>query len=179
MKKQAFFFAAILLLAAPAFSQQPAAQDSTVLKAMAKILPLTGMWSGDGWIQIGKEKQTFIQTENVVQKANGTVIIIDGVGMDASTKKTVHEAFAVLSYDRTNKKYLMRAFLANGNYMDADLSVEPDGTIIWRYKHPMAGDIKYTMKVADGKWEEKGEMNRDGTKWIPFFQMNLEKIVKQ
>lgn len=77
----------IFIQAAPAYSQQPATQDSTVHKAMAKALQLTGMWSGDGWIQMGKEKQTFIQTENVVQKANGSVLIIDGIGVDATTKK--------------------------------------------------------------------------------------------
>jgi len=165
----------IFIQAAPAYSQQPATQDSTVHKAMAKALQLTGMWSGDGWIQMGKEKQTFIQTENVVQKANGSVLIIDGIGVDATTKKTVHDAFAVMSYDRANQKYLMRAFLANGNYMDADIRFEADGTIIWGFKHPVAGEIKYTIKVANGKWEEKGEMNRDGTNWVPFFQMNLVK----
>lgn len=77
-----------------------------------------------------------------------------------------------MSYDRANQKYLMRA---NGNYIDADIRFEADGTIIWGFKHPVAGEIKYTIKVANGKWEEKGEMNRDGTNWVPFFQMNLVK----
>jgi hypothetical protein len=176
MKKLTLIFAGFVILVTPIFSQQPGIQDSTVSKAMLKIQHLSGEWSGKGWIQMGRDKRTFAQTENVVQKANGTVIVVDGVGIDESTGKTVHEAFAIISYDQPNKKYLMRAFLANGNYIDADISVEDDGTIIWGFKHPQAGDIKYTIKASGSKWEEKGAMNRDGANWVPFFQMNLEKI---
>ena len=176
MKSLTLFFVGFVILVTPIFSQQPDTQDSTVFKAMAKIQPLSGEWSGNGWIQMGRDKRTFEQTEKVLQKANGTVIVIDGLGLDELSKKTVHEAFAVISYDLSNKKYLIRAFLANGNYIDADIRVEADGTIIWGYKHPQAGELKYTIKVANGKWDEKGEMNRDGTNWILIFQMNLDKV---
>jgi|WetSurMetagenome_2_1015567.scaffolds.fasta_scaffold511349_1 hypothetical protein len=177
MKSLTLFFVGFVILLTPIFSQQPVIQDSTVFNAMNKIRPLSGEWSGKGWIQMGMDKRTFTQTEKVIQKANGTVIVIDGLGQDEITKKTVHEAFAVISYDLINKKYLIRAFLANGNYIDADIRVDDDGTIIWGYKHPQAGEIKYTIKVANGKWDEKGEMNRDGVNWILFFQMNLEKVL--
>jgi hypothetical protein len=175
MKNVALFIVILVISITSVFAQQPGIQDSTVFKAMEKIYPLSGKWLGNGWVQMGKDKRTFTQTENVVQKANGTVIVIDGLGLDEITRKVVHEAFAVISYDLSNKKYLIRAFLANGNYIDADIRVEADGTIIWGYKHPQAGELKYTIKVANGKWDEKGEMNRDGTNWILIFQMNLEK----
>jgi hypothetical protein len=176
MKKLTLFFLGLIFLITPVYTQQPGIQDSSVFKAMLKIQPLSGEWSGEGWMQIGMEKRTFTQTEKVVQKAHGTVILIDGLGVDKITGKTIHEAFAVISYDLPGKKYLIRAFLANGNYIDADLRVETDGTIIWGYKHPQAGEIKYTISASQGKWEEKGQMNRDGSNWIPFFQMNLEKV---
>jgi hypothetical protein len=176
MKSITLIFVGFVILATPIFCQQPGIQDSSVFKAMRKIQPLSGEWSGNGWIQMGKQKQTFTQIEKVVQKANGTVILIDGLGLDETTRKTIHEAFAVISYDLSNKKYLIRAFLTNGNYIDADIRVDDTGTIIWGYKHPQAGEIKYTLKIADGKWDEKGEMNRDGINWTPFFQMNLEKV---
>jgi hypothetical protein len=176
MKKLTFLFVAVVISVTTIFGQQPGIQDSTVFKAMQKIQVLSGEWTGNGWIQMGKDKRTFIQTETVVQKANGTVIVIDGLGVNEITRKTVHEAFSVISYDLSDKKYLMRAFLANGNYIDADIRVEADGTILWGYKQPQAGEMKYTIKVSNGKWEEKGEMNRDGSNWILFFQMNLQKL---
>jgi hypothetical protein len=175
MKKIVLFNLVFVISLASVSGQQTGIQDSTVFKAMEKIRPLSGEWSGSGWIQMGSDKKTFTQKEKIIQKANGTVIVIDGLGLDEKTRKTVHEAFAVISYDLPDKKYLIRAFLANGNYIDADVIVEPDGTIIWSYKHPQAGEIKYTINVSNAKWEEKGVMSRDGSNWNLFFQMNLEK----
>ena len=175
MKNPALFFVISVISLTSVFARQTEIKDSIVFLAMEKIYPLSGKWIGNGWIQMGRDKRTFTQTENVVQKANGTVILIDGLGVDEITKNPIHEAFAVISYDLSAKKYLIRAFLANGKYVDADIRVEPDGTIIWGYKHPQAGEIRYSIKVKNDKWEEIGEMNRDGNNWIPFFQMNLQK----
>lgn len=175
--KLILFSVGLIFFVSPLSSQQVVMLDSSAFKAMEKIQHFSGDWFGNGWIQTGRDKRTFKQTEKVIQKANGTVLVIDGLGLDEITSKTVHEAYAVISYDSSVKKYLMRAFLANGNYIDANIRVEADGTLVWGYQHPQAGEIKYTIRVENGKWDEQGEMNRDGTDWIHFFQMNLAKIL--
>jgi hypothetical protein len=173
MKRLLFLIAAATLIALNSNSQQPAGTDTTVLNAMNRIKILEGSWAGKGWIQMGRERKNFIQTEAVVGKANGTVYVIDGLGVDEANQKPVHQAFAVISYDLNAKKYLIRAFLANGNYIDGNIKVDADGKIIWGYRHPQAGEIRYTITAFGGTWNEKGEMNRDGSAWIPIFEMNL------
>ena len=56
MKWLTLFFVVCVILVTPVLSQQPGIQDSSVFKAMAKIKPLSGEWSGKGWIQMGREK---------------------------------------------------------------------------------------------------------------------------
>ena len=175
MKILYFFLGVIIISVCPAVAQVSSVSDSSVHKAMRKMHILTGNWVGSGWINTGKEKRTFTQREMVVQKVKGTAIVIDGIGLDEITRKPVHEAFAVISYDIDNKKYMIRAFLANGKYIDADISVKTENTIMWSYKHPQAGKIRYTISVVNSNWVEKGEMNRDGSYWVPFFQMDLKK----
>ena len=149
--------------------------DSITQNAMDKLSFLAGQWTGNGWIQMGRDKHLFNQQETVVQKVNNSVIVIDGLGLDAETNKTIHQAYAVISYDRANQKYLMRAFRGDGNYIDADARVDEDGSFVWGFTHPMAGRMQYTIRLVDGKWVEKGEMTRDNTTWFPFFEMTLSK----
>jgi len=98
-------------------------------------------------------------------------LVIDGLGTDVETNEIIHQAFAVISYDRNAQKYLMRAIRGDGNYVDADFEVIKEGNYIWGFTHPMAGKMKYTANIIDGKWIEKGEMSRDNTTWFPFFEM--------
>lgn len=149
--------------------------DSATKEAMGKLAFLTGQWSGTGWIQMGRDKHFFNQSENVIQKVNQSVIVIDGLGTDSVTNQIIHQAFAVISYDRAAQKYLMRAYRGDGNYIDADAEVTQDGSFIWGFTHPQAGRMKYTIRLTDGKWIEKGEMSRDNTTWFPFFEMTLAK----
>jgi len=144
--------------------------------AMDKIRFLEGNWKGSGWIRMGPQKHEFIQTESVTAHANGTVLTIDGLGRDAANPEVpVHQAFAVISYDQKAGKYLMRAFRADGNQVDADFAVNPDGSITWGFVHPMAGNIRYHIRYEDNKWRENGETSRDGKTWMPFLEMTLER----
>jgi hypothetical protein len=157
------------------YSQQGLRPDSLTLGAIQKINFMIGKWKGEGWIQMGKDKHSFSQNETIYQKVNNAVLVIDGLGTDKETNKIIHQAFAVISYDLANKKYLMRAFRADGNYIDADAIVDENGSYIWSFTHPQAGKIKYTIKLVDGKWFEKGEISRDGNNWMQFFEMTLNK----
>jgi len=176
MKKQIFILvAAVLLITMNSYGQPNMKPDSLTINAMDKLSFLTGDWTGEGWIQMGREKHHFSQRETVDQKVNNTVIVIDGQGIDSETKQIIHQAFAIISFDKAQKKYLMRAFKADGNYLDAEAKVDEKGSFIWGFTHPQAGQMRYTILLKDGKWMETGEMNRDGDNWFQFFEMILTK----
>ncbi len=175
MKKLILTLSFLSALQATLFAQPVMTPDSVTKDAMDKLAFLTGQWSGTGWIQMGRDKHFFNQSENVIQKVNQSVIVIDGLGTDSKTNQIIHQAFAVISYDRAAQKYLMRAYRGDGNYIDADVEVTQDGSFIWGFTHPQAGRMKYTIRMTNGKWIETGEMSRDNTTWFPFFEMTLEK----
>jgi hypothetical protein len=175
MKKKIFTLLSVVLTVMIGYSQPSMKPDSLTQKAMEKISFLAGKWSGKGWIQMGKDKHHFTQSELVIQKVNKTVIVIDGLGVDIETNQTIHQAFAVISYDLANTKYLMRAFKSDGNYIDAQAKVDENGSFVWGFTHPQAGQMRYTIKLVEGKWVETGEMSRSENSWFQFFEMTLSK----
>ncbi|RYU96903.1 hypothetical protein [Emticicia agri] len=178
--KNYIVFLLILFLLGVGFTPmaQPTLKPSPkLLEAMNKTYFLVGKWKGTGWIQFGPQKHNFIQTENVSLKANNTVVQIEGRGVAADDTNTViHQAYATVSYDLYNNKYLMRAIRGDGGHVDADFTILADGAIEWKFKNPQAGEIKYTIRLVDNKWVEKGEISRDGQNWIHFFEMSLAKV---
>jgi len=157
---------------------QPGLQPSTQIRdAMQKVQFFEGRWSGEGWIQMGPQRQEFTVSEIGFFKANGSVLILEGLGRDAVDSTVItHQALGVISYDQEAGKYLMRAYRGDGNYVDADFAVKDDGSILWGFTHPMAGQIRYTIRLEDGQWVETGEMSRDGQKWRPFLEMRLSRL---
>lgn len=178
--KNYIFSLLLLILLGSGFT--PMAQSTLkpspkVLDAMNKTYFLVGKWKGTGWIQFGPKKHSFTQTEDVSLKANNTVVQIEGRGVATEdTNIVIHQAYATVSYDLYNNKYLMRAIRGDGGHVDADFTVLADGAIEWKFKNPQAGEIKYTIRLIDNKWVEKGEISRDGQNWIHFFEMSLTKV---
>jgi hypothetical protein len=175
MKIQSYSLFLFCFLGVVGYSQPRMTPDSVTQNAMEKLSFLAGNWYGGGWIQMGRDRHTFSQKETVLQKVGNSVIVIDGLGTDPETNQTIHQAFAVISYDAANQKYLMRAFKVDGNYIDADARVDENGYFIWGYLHPQAGQMRYTTRLMEGKWVETGEMCRDGVNWTTFFAMTLSK----
>lgn len=157
---------------------QPGLQPSAQVRdAMQKIQFLEGRWAGAGWIQMGPKREEFVVSETGSFKANGSVLMLEGLGRDAAdTSVIIHQALGFISYDQQNSKYLMRAFRADGNHVDADFRVADDGSILWGFMHPMAGQIRYTIRLDNGQWVESGEMSRDGQSWRPFLEMRLSRL---
>ncbi len=166
----------LLFLTSFCFAQRGQTPDSLTLVAMDKINWLSGDWTGEGWIMIGTEKKLFSQEEHITHKAKGSVILIDGVGVNNDDKNIVHEAFAVISYDLFTGKYLMRAFKSDGKYVDANVKVEEDGTFIWGFSNPQTPEVRYTIRLLENKWNEIGEYRLEGGQWKKFYEMNLTKL---
>lgn len=178
MKCYTIFMAALFSACLSPLFAQPNLQPSEHLRAaMQKFQFMEGTWTGTGWIQMGPQRSEFTVDEKGAFKANNTVLVMEGIGHDATdSTKIIHQAFGVISYDQEAGKYLMRAFRADGNYVDADISVADDGSIVWGFTHPMAGQIRYTIRLTDGQWVESGSMSRDGATWMPFLEMKLNKL---
>ncbi len=135
---------------------------------------LVGEWDGNGWIMMGPQgKVTFTQHESVRSAAGGTVIVIDGLG--TRDGKSVHEAFAVVSFDAAAKQFSWRAWRKGGE----EIAVTPqisDRKLVWGFKDPRAGDIRFTIELTDaGEWHETGMASRDGGPQMQFFEMTLKK----
>lgn len=167
----------MMVVATGAAAQNPFQPKKETLEAMQKISFLIGSWKGSGWIQMGPEKHSFNQTENIVSKVNGTVIQIDGLGKDEKNPDLViHQAFAIISYDSQKAEYLMKAYRGDGGQIDADVTLVDDHTFQWGFSSAIIGQIKYTISVTNNKWAEIGEMSRDGGKtWMKYFEMTLNR----
>jgi hypothetical protein len=165
------------LLVTVATAQNLLQPKKETIDAIQKISFLTGNWKGTGWIQMGPQKNTFNQTENISAKVNGTIIQIEGQGKDQQKPDVViHEAFAIISYDVENSKYLMKAFRGDGEQIDAEAKLINDHSFQWDFSSAMTGQIKYTITVVSNKWTEIGEMSRDnGKNWFKYFEMILDK----
>ena len=142
---------------------------------------LEGEWAGEAWIIRGPQgKQTLTQREWVAPAAGGIVITVRGLGterMPDGSDAVRHDAFAIIHLDHDGKTPLMRAFTANGNWMDMDLTILPAG-YDWKMNDPRAGEVRYEMRFDDqGRWVEKGYATRDGgTTWFQFFEMTLSRV---
>lgn len=174
MRTAPLLAAAALLTAAP----QLAAQSGGTLGVFRD---LTGEWSGEAWIIRGPQgKQVLKQREWVAPAAGGTVITVRGLGterMPDGSDAVRHDAFAIIHLDHDGKTPLMRAFTANGRWMDMDLTILPAG-YDWTMNDPRAGEVRYEMRFDDqGRWVEKGYATRDGgTTWFQFFEMTLARV---
>ena len=157
--------------------------DSLQVEEMKKVQWLAGKWEGEGWMMFGpEEKHTFLQTETVTSKLNGLLLAIEGLGTvgtsDKGESKIIHNAFAVLSYDSKNQRFVMRAHKADGAFTEADARVNDNGDFIWGFSHPYAGELRFTIRQNDkGQWYEMGEVSSDnGNSWFQNFEMLLNKV---
>jgi hypothetical protein len=181
--------AAVALLCSTAISQQsgqptanpqapnPGAARQEKLRAMDKLKTLQGEWKGAGWIMLGPgQRAEFNQRETVSSKLNGLVVTIDGLGKDAKdADRTVHQAFAVISYDAEKPAYRFSTYTADGRNLDAEATVG-DNTLVWGFSAPY-GKIRYTITFGINEWHEVGERERPDAPgaWSKFFEMNLTK----
>ncbi len=72
------------------------------------------VWQGTGWIQQGKNRETFAGTENVQKKIDGLALLVEG-NFKNKEGVVIHETLAVLSPNLKTKNYDLRAYLASGN----------------------------------------------------------------
>lgn len=149
---------------------------------MGKLDFLKGEWKGEAWVQMGPGKrETVIQTEKVTPKAGGKVLLIEGLGKrkleNGSAGDVVHDAIALVSWDKTKKAYRFDAHVAQQESVDAMMDLTARNTLVWGFD-TANGKIRYTIRLtAKGEWNEVGDFSSDGGKsWVKFFEMTLHKV---
>lgn len=156
-------------------SAQANLQPSAELKAaILKLEPLVGQWKGEGWLQTGSSKRVFQQSEIIALKANNTLLQIEGLGKD-ELGQTVHQAYAVISFDSDKSVYQMLAVRADGKVIYPELKVTETGMLEWGFDVGNGGRVKFNIEIKDDTWHETGAFTSNGTSWIPFLEIKLTK----
>lgn len=169
-----------LLSATPSLSQIPAAPVDHV-RALERLLFLTGQWEGEGAMDVAPgQRYTFTSREKVRMHLDGILMTIEGIhyapGTDGRPGPKVHHAFATVRYEPARKDYSLRATRLDGATIDARGQLQDDA-FVWGFEDPRAGHLRYTIRVGpDGRWTERGERSPDGTTWHPFFEMTLQRV---
>lgn len=137
---------------------------------------LIGEWEGEGWTMLGPNQRVeFNQVEIIESKANGHVVVVEGLGNNKETGELAFQAFGIFSYDLVNDKYQFTAYQTSGY----SVTVEPEITderFVWGFDTGQ-GLIRYTADITNTSWAQIGEFSPDGGgTWFPTFEMNLSKV---
>ena len=119
---------------------------------IAQLDFMAGKWEGSGWM-IGQDRQRheFEQTEDIRFKLDDTILLIEGKGI--SNGNVIHNALAIVSFDKEEDQYKFRSYLANGRKGEFKAELI-DGKFYW---YPM-DNMRYIIEINDqGNWYEKGE----------------------
>ena len=156
-----------LLIATLGFSQT--SETDSISKAKIKKLDfMVGNWKGTGWMMGRNGKSEFEQTNRIEFKLDSTAVLIEGKGI--SKGKTVHNALAILTYDKINDNYIFHSYLPSG--MNAEFKAEIIENKLYWYTND---NIRFRIwQNEKGQWYETGEYKRENS-WIQFFEMTLDR----
>ncbi|WP_299668174.1 hypothetical protein [uncultured Polaribacter sp.] len=166
MKKELLIFLTILI-SNLSFSQH--SETDTISKAKIKELNfIVGDWIGKGWMMGENGKSKFDQTEKIQFKLDSTAILIEGKGK--SNGEVIHNALAILTYNKKDDNYVFRSFLPSGQ--NAKFKAELIDNKLYWYPNE---NVRYIIwQNENEQWLEKGEFKREG-KWSQFFEMTLNR----
>ena len=169
----------ILALAAAAISliaQAPTQPPPEHIAAMKKLDFMIGEWHGESWTDMGAGRKYSVGTEVIQSKLNGTIVTMDGLFKSKEKPdEVVHNAFGVMSFNPRSDLYRFHAYIANGQMVDAKVSMRDNG-FDWSFEAAPGIQIRYQMRLDEkGEWVEKGAMTREGTT-RQFFEMHLRKV---
>ncbi len=160
----------LVLVCATQLSAQTNESDTAAKSAIRKLGFLTGAWEGEGW-RMGPDgmKHTFQQKEHIQFKLDSTLILIEGMG--TANEKVIHNAMAIITRNDTAGNYTFSSYLQNGNKGNFKAELKEE-MLYWYPNEHMRFRI---WMDPEGKWQEAGEMNRDGS-WFQFLEMTLTKV---
>ena len=157
----------------------PAAPSCAPSTDLAAVSALVGEWHGDGWVQMGPgARERFVQTEIVRCAVGGEALLVEGLGRDAARPdRIVHQALAVIAFDRTARTPRIRAYSAGRPAVDSDLTPgEGAGELVWGMDVPGGNRVRFRLQVTGDRWREVGEISIQGGPWRQFLEMNLRRV---
>lgn len=167
---------AICLLPCMAFAQMDFSQQA---KEKISVLDLmVGDWEGTGYLSMPTGKESSAVTEKIRYKLDSTVIMAEGKGIATlpdGTKKVVHNALGVISFNPFTKQYQMNSFVSKGMSTQAKFEIIDTNNMVW-WIEAGPSTIRYSLTIKDGVWKEIGERSMDGQNWQQFFEMELMKV---
>lgn len=167
----------VILLGAVMAQQDTARQESRPGIASEPLFQtLLGTWEGEGWTMLGPDQRVeFDQVETIESKANGHVVVVEGLGNNKETGALAFQAFGIFSYNPMNEKYQFTAYQTNGY----SVTVEPeitDDSFVWGFDTGQ-GLVRYTANITATTWSQIGEFSPDGGEtWFQNFEINLTKL---
>lgn len=172
MKRLLSTLAIFLLIAAPAFGQNPESQR----QAIDKLSFLEGEWQGEAWTVLPDGTRLELdQTERVRRTVGGLALIIEGEGRDKTSNDVIYEAMATVFHDFQTNDYYMYGGTSDGRNGPMDFEILDDRRLRWAPKG-MAANVRYTISMSDdNQWHEVGEYSQDGQNWMQFFEMTLRR----
>lgn len=167
--------AASPLAPAPAAAGQ-AGQDAAApySEKMAPLSALVGEWRGSGWMLMRDgTRETFSSAETVSRRLSGDALLVEGQHRSADGR-LVHDAMAMLTWDRRAGAYRMRTALAGGTGGDFPLEVTPGG-FVWHMETP-GGRIEFAAQFDGNVWTERGRRIDAEGRSTDFFEMSLQRV---
>jgi hypothetical protein len=169
MKIKILVLAISLLIANSTFSQSYKT-DSLAKSEVSKLAFITGKWKGQGWMMgADRQKSEFDQSEDIQFKLDSTTILIEGLGKKNGS--IIHNAMAIVSYNKKDTCYTFQSYLQNGRKGEFKGELI-NGKFYWYPNQNMRYIIELNEK---GQWYEIGEFRR-GEEWYQFFEMTLDRI---
>jgi hypothetical protein len=145
----------------------------------AQLRPWLGEWKGSGWsMSATGERIEFDLAESVVEKAGGTLLLVEGHGVrtDAGGKGgTTHDGL-VLVYRDAAGRWRWNGHEATSGHVDADVTLRDDG-FQWSIRPDPKGPIvRFTIELDETEWREHGEIGDGGGTWTRFMEMKLHRV---
>src|SRR5690349_5322135 len=170
-------FTALLILALPSAMVAQGGADAKARAALAPLMKLVGQSDGEARVSLlPGQTQVVRQHYDVTTGAGGTTLNWKGTGRvktAAGKDSTVFQASATIFYDNAVSKLRVRAKLAQGDSVLADVEQRPDTLI---YGFPLQGArIRFTIAYSNTDWHEVGQLIMPNGNAIPTAEMRLKK----
>lgn len=135
---------------------------------------MVGTWAGPAWhMTTAGERQDLYQTEHVQPLGGGRILLIEGTGREGGPEgEIVFQAVGIISYDAMTNQYHIDAF-NDGRHIRADLTPVENG-FNWGFDVGER-ELRYEMRLVDGRWHETGYMIFEGNQTPPFVELTLDR----
>ena len=171
-------FLLLCVFPALAFAQARGSSDAQAKAALAPLMKLVGQWDGEARAGlVPGQTQVVRQHYDVTAGAGGTTLHLKGTGRittPAGKDSVAFQVNATLFYDNSVSKLRVRAKLAQGDSVVAEVEQRPDTLI---YGFPFQGSrVRFTIAYSNTDWHEVGQLIMPNGNAIPTVDMRLKKI---